>query len=89
MVSTGLSTSFVAVRTPLGDMFLAFRRLACDMPRSVNSAATIELSVCCRRYARQGPSSVPLAEPLDVVLFTDELLDRLGLDVDMSKLPTG
>jgi hypothetical protein len=46
MVSTSLSTSFVAVRTPLEDMFLAFRRLACDMPRSVNSGATIELSVC-------------------------------------------
>src|SRR5215472_3903869 len=54
MVSTSLSTSFVAVRTPLEDMFLAFRRLACDMPRSVNSGATIELSVCCRRCARQG-----------------------------------
>ena len=54
MVSTSLSTSFVAVRTLLEDMFLAFRRLACDMPRSVNSGATIELSVCCRRCARQG-----------------------------------
>jgi len=54
MVSTSLSTSFVAVRTPLEDMLLAFRRLACDMPRSVNSGATIELSVCCRRCARQG-----------------------------------
>jgi hypothetical protein len=26
---------------------------------------------------------------LDVVRFTDELLDRLGRDADMSKLPTG
>jgi hypothetical protein len=58
-------------------------------PSRFNSAAAIELSVCCRRCARQGPSSVPLAEPLDVVRFRDELLDRLGLDADMSKLPTG
>ena len=59
MVSTSLSASFVAVRPPLEGMFLAFRRLACDMPRSVNSGATIELSVCCRRCARTGPVSVP------------------------------
>jgi len=37
----------------------------------------------------KGPSPVPLAESLDVVRFTDELLDRLGLDADVSKLPTG
>ena len=61
-----------------------------DLPRpSVNSGVTIELSVRCRRCARQGSSPVPSAESPGVVRFTDELLDRLGPDADMSKLPAG
>jgi hypothetical protein len=88
MVSTSLSTSFVAVRTPVEDMFLAFRRLACDMPRSVNSGARSNYRSVVDAVLGKGPSSVPLAESLDVVRFTDELLDRLGLDADMSKLQT-
>ena len=43
------------------------------------------LSMLCSARA----SSVPLAESPGVVRFRGELLDRLGLDADMSKLPTG
>jgi len=89
MVSTSLSTSFVAVRTPLEDMFLAFRRLACDMPQSVNSGARPDYRPVAGAVLGKGPSSIPSAQSPGVVRFTDELPDRLGLDADMSKLPTG